>query len=343
MANAKIVQLMAVPADSRDLSWLQESLQSAIELEFATLPVYLSGMWSIKEQSGEVYDLIKSVAIEEMLHMGLACNMLKAIGGTPRIVAPTYPGHLPGGVLPDLNVYLGGLNQETLNMYMAIERPEHPLPLIAAKYPTIGAFYDAIREQFESLSPPISTDGQLAAPLDVPNPDGSGSTITEPLTPLGALDDVLKAIATIKDQGEGTAHSPDSPEFGGELAHYYRFGEILHGKKFIEINGSWQYSGDPIPFPECYPVAQVPPGGYPGLSASEKFNTAYSQLIAELQSAWSEGGEQALDTAIGIMFQLYGLAAPIITTPLPDGSGNYGPDFIPSPAEMTGEKLRHGK
>ncbi|HWR48604.1 MAG TPA: ferritin-like domain-containing protein, partial [Pseudonocardiaceae bacterium] len=129
---------MAVPADSRDLSWLQESLQSAIELEFATLPTYLSGMWSIKNQSGEVYDLIKSVVLEEMFHLGLVCNMLKAIGGMPNIVAPTYPGHLPGGVLPDLDVYLGGLSPKALDMYMAIEEPEHPLALAETEYPTIG-------------------------------------------------------------------------------------------------------------------------------------------------------------------------------------------------------------
>jgi Ferritin-like len=95
VANTKM-ELMAAPVDSRDLSWLRESLQAALELEFATLPIYLSGMWSIKNQSGEVYDLINSVVLEEMLHTGFACNMLKAIGGTPEIVAPTYPGHVPG-------------------------------------------------------------------------------------------------------------------------------------------------------------------------------------------------------------------------------------------------------
>lgn len=329
MANTKIVELMAAPADSRDLSWLQESLQAALELEFATLPIYLSGMWSIKNQSGEVYDLINSVVLEEMLHMGFACNMLKAIGGTPKIVAPTYPGHLPGGVLPDLEVYLGGLNPKTLDMYMAIEEPEHPLALAEAEYPTIGMFYDAIRELFQTLSPPISTDGQVTVKLSVPNPDGSGTTITEPLTLLTSLDDVLTAIATIKDQGEGTTNDPDSPEFGGELAHYYRFGEIRYGRKFVKVDGSWGYNGDPVPFPDCYPVARVPQGGYLDLPASKNFDTAFSQLIAGLQDAWAGGGENALRTAIGIMFQLYGLASPIIATPLPDGSGNYGPDFIP--------------
>lgn len=331
MANTKIVELMAVPVDSRDLSWLQESLQAAVELEFATLPVYLSGMWSIKDQNSEAYKLINSVVLEEMLHMGFACNMLTAVGGTPKIVAPTYPGHLPGGVLPGLDVYLGGLSTKALDMYQAIEEPEHPLALVATDHPTIGMFYDSIRELFQVLSPPISTDGQLTAPLHVPNPDGSGKVITEQLTQLASLADVLGAIATIKDQGEGTAHSPDSPEFGGELAHYYRFGEIRHGRKFVEVNGHWGYTGDPVPFPDCYPVARVPQGGYPDLPASKKFDTAFSQLVMRLQNAWSGGGENALNAAIGIMVQLYGLAKPIITTPLPDSSGNYGPDFIPTP------------
>ncbi len=330
MANTKIMDLMAAPADSRDVSWLRESLQAAIELEFSTLPIYLSGMWSIKNQSGEVYDLINSVVLEEMLHLGFACNMLTAIGGTPEFVAPTYPGHLPGGVLPDLEVYLAGLSPETLDMYMAIEEPEHPLAAVETDDPTIGMFYDAIRELFQVLSPPISTDKQLATTLSVPNPDGSSATIREPLTVLASLDDVLTAIATIKDQGEGNAQSPDAPEFGGELAHFYRFGEIRYGRKFVKVDGTWGYTGDPVPFPDCHPVAKVPPGGYPDLPATKNFDTTYTQLIAALQNAWSGGGNSALGTAIGIMFQLYPAANKIITTPLPDGSGNYGPDFIPS-------------
>ena len=40
--------------------------------------------------------------------MGLACNMLTTIGGTPQIntpaAVPKYPGHLPGGVRPHLTV-----------------------------------------------------------------------------------------------------------------------------------------------------------------------------------------------------------------------------------------------
>ena len=67
-SKRSIVELMQVEESARDLTWLEESLQNAVELELATLPVYLSGLWSIQEQSGEVYNLIMSVAMEEMLH-----------------------------------------------------------------------------------------------------------------------------------------------------------------------------------------------------------------------------------------------------------------------------------
>jgi len=59
-----------------------------------------------------------------MFHLGLACNILSAIGGTPQILAavPTYPGPLPGDVRPQLTVYLGtlfslqGAAEELLNI-----------------------------------------------------------------------------------------------------------------------------------------------------------------------------------------------------------------------------------
>jgi ferritin-like protein len=289
-------------------------------------------MWSIQEQSGEVYDLVNSVVLEEMLHMGLACNMLRGIGGSPQITPPAYPGPLPGGVRPELEVYLAGLSSDTVQMYMQIEMPEHPLGAAAVDYPTIGAFYDAILAAFQALSPPIDTSGQLGAELsvDVPDPPGPSRTVEEDLTPVGSLADVEQAIATIKDQGEGTSLSPDAPEYGGELAHYYRFGEIYHGRQFVPTPEGWQWAGDPVEFPACYPVAKVPAGGYPDVPESQAFDQTFSELVGHLENAWGTGGQNDLNQAIGMMFRLYNLAQPLITTALPGGGGNYGPDFIPA-------------
>jgi hypothetical protein len=49
-------------------------------------------------------------------------------------------------------------------------------------------------------------------------------------------------------------------------------------------------------------------------------------LLGDLQTAWnSDAGD--LGGAIGAMGDLGDLAADLMTKPLPDGSGNFGPDF----------------
>jgi hypothetical protein len=264
--------------------------------------------------------------------------MLTAVGGKPQITAPTYPGGLPGGVRPGLTVYLAGLSSASAAMYMQIELPEHPLAQEAEAYPTIGAFYDAISAAFTALDPPLSTAGQISVEnpgINVPDPNQpqlpDPPMIDEPLGVLATPADIKAAIATIKDQGEGTSHTPDAPQFdNGELAHYYRFGEIFHGKRLIPVGDGWQFAGDPVPMPECWPVAPVPLGGYPGVASVAAFDASFGTLVGQLQNAWAGGGGiDELNNAIGTMEGLYDLAATVVATPLPGGGGtNYGPDFI---------------
>ncbi|GAA3134514.1 hypothetical protein GCM10017687_58500 [Streptomyces echinatus] len=145
-----IVALMGQPEPQRNGKWLQDALQQAIMLELATLPPYLCGLWSIKEPARDqaVYDAIKAIVMDEMSHMGLVCNMLTTIGGSPRIdhadLVPKYPGHLPGGVRPQICVSLSGLTRASLDMYCQIERPEDPVAEFEEPGESIGAFYSAI-------------------------------------------------------------------------------------------------------------------------------------------------------------------------------------------------------
>src|SRR5690348_3555591 len=95
----------------KDVATLRESLQSAIRLEFSTIPPYLCAKWSIKDQTDPVAAMIDGIVIQEMLHMGLAGNMVKAIGGTPVMSGSdfvvSYPTDgLPGNVHPHLKVDL---------------------------------------------------------------------------------------------------------------------------------------------------------------------------------------------------------------------------------------------
>src|ERR1035438_9587208 len=111
---------------------VQRALQKAIELEHATLPTYLSSLYSLGDSNVEIAGLVLSVIMEEMLHFAIACNTLNAIGGSPDIdnpdFIPIFPGHLPGGVDESLCVHLRRFSKEHVhNTFMAIEEPEDPL------------------------------------------------------------------------------------------------------------------------------------------------------------------------------------------------------------------------
>ena len=78
---------------------IEEALQTAIQLEFSTIPPYLCAEWSINTDPSNVSSIVHGVVVQEMLHFGLACNMLTAIGGSPSIAnasfVPNYPGPPP--------------------------------------------------------------------------------------------------------------------------------------------------------------------------------------------------------------------------------------------------------
>src|SRR5262245_65005956 len=106
-------------------------------------------MWSVNDQQ-HAAATIREVVYEEMQHMALACNMLAAIGGTPRInrppAVPEYPRPMPGGVKPHLVIGLAGLSKPLLDVFMLIEEPDDPLTFEEAltargeTFPRIGEF-----------------------------------------------------------------------------------------------------------------------------------------------------------------------------------------------------------
>eukprot|EP00795_Rhopilema_esculentum_P016980 gene16980-8483_t len=109
---------------------LRMLLQNAVELEHATIPPYLTALWSIRDgYNRQVYRIIKVIIRQEMLHMALAANVLNAVGGHPSLnhstFIPQYPSNLPGGVEPDLIVPLEKLSPELIkNVFMRIEKPD---------------------------------------------------------------------------------------------------------------------------------------------------------------------------------------------------------------------------
>ncbi|MFE7586081.1 ferritin-like protein [Streptomyces gardneri] len=342
----RIVELMEQPAERRDADWMREAAQQAILLELATLPPYLCAMWSIK-QTGEdssVFDTLHEIVFDEMSHLGLACNLLTTLGGAPVLadesVVPTYPGPLPGGVRPELSVFLSGLTKESAGMYSCIEEPDEPLARALAAHTSIGAFYTALLEAFREHPERITGARQLT--LDMPH-HGEGNNVVA----LKTLAAVESAIGVIKEQGEGTSASPENPHPGapGELAHYYAFLEIHHGRKLRKnpVTGKWEFDENaPVPMPETLPMGIVPRGGWPRTGPSapdaetiqllDEFNHAYSALLHLLQEAWKQDlpveAERLLNDAVQQMFFLQGPAIQLMERPLPGAGGEtYGPEF----------------
>ena len=74
------------PGDPERVGRLRDALQHALMLEHATIPAYLCALYSIEDGTNvEAAEIIRSVVMEEMLHMVLVANVLNAVGGEPSV------------------------------------------------------------------------------------------------------------------------------------------------------------------------------------------------------------------------------------------------------------------
>lgn len=312
---------------------LRRALQLAIELEHATIPVYLCALYSLKPGHNRVVgEIIRSVVVEEMLHMALVCNLLNAIGGSPQIdqphFIPRYPGPLPGGLRPDLTVSLKKCSLEQIhNVFMSIEKPEETIHTANPHTLTIGWFYQQIAAAFKNLS----AQGNLFTG----NPTRQLHTWPVPgkLIPVADLRAALRAIHEIVDQGEGTARfKPESRD--GELAHYYRFAEIVQGHKLVITDKGFSFTGTAIHFdPDGVwpmidnPDTQTLPAGSQARVLSAGFNQSYANLLRVLHAVVN-GQPERLDAVTGMMFALSLQAQQLMQTPIaPDNPATAGPSF----------------
>ncbi|GGQ35731.1 ferritin-like domain-containing protein [Streptomyces griseomycini] len=288
--------------DITSVEELRDILQQAMLVELATIPPYLAALLSVKPgHNVKIVDLIRTVVREEMQHMAQVCNLLNAVGGEPRIgrpgFVPTYPGALPAGVLPDLQVRLRKLSLEHVrDVFMAIEQPQYPMVdgkpfkghvispqsvrvtrdgelrhiddddverlrtwFSKAEYEpqTIAWLYNRIARAVISLD----RDGKLFTgdpARQVGWPDAPGT-----LYKVTDSRSALLAVHQIVEQGEGSPHDLDGDGLGdpGELGHYYMFAEIVEGRQLARAaDGSWGYTGPRIPFdPEgVHPMVDDP-------------------------------------------------------------------------------------
>ena len=149
---------LAVPRSARiaTVDNLREHLQWAIELEHATLPVYLCALYSLDAaRNPSATEVLGSVFVEEMLHLTLAANLLNAVGGRPRLDTPSmlpgYPRTLPHGQR-SFEMSLLPFGPEAVEQLLTIELPAPAgAPAQGDEYETIGQFYDAVGRGLRDL------------------------------------------------------------------------------------------------------------------------------------------------------------------------------------------------
>lgn len=238
---------------------LREQLQHAISLELSTIPPYLYAAYSIKDPKSRASALILGVAFEEMLHMLIACNLLNAIGGTPKMTgpfAPVYPTFIPYHATGGPFIQLQRASRDLMaNTFMQIEQPGVGRPLHemehGAEFETIGQFYEAIADGFRYCEEHHRLFiGDMARQQKAAYFGGGGGRIVT----VTDLDSALRAIGQIVEQGEGTSGAyqgygsdalegpPPVGSFGQdrrsrELAHYFKFAAMATGE--VEIPETW--------------------------------------------------------------------------------------------------------
>ena len=250
-------------------------LGEAAEVEHNLMLTYLYAAFSLKrtEEEGLTPEQVEAladwrattirIAVEEMGHLAIVCNLLCAVGGAPhfgRLNFPIAPGPLPA----EMSVRLRRFDMDTLDHFIFLERPEgsdaedsapfrsgrdyHRAPLqqshlmpVAMDYPTVGALYDRIVEMMEILCERYGEDDLFVG--DATRQVGPELTPLPGLRTVTCLKSAIEAIDTIKEQGEGS-------DADAENSHF---------KRFCAMRGEYEKFLEEDPgFDPARPVAENP-------------------------------------------------------------------------------------
>jgi len=335
---------------------LHRFLRAAMQLEHATIPPYLTALYSIHPQTNsDAFHVLRVVAVEEMLHLTLAANVLNAVGGTPDLTAPgfvpEFPAYLPDGE-SDFEVSRERFCRDSLQTFLKIERPreapseearvlhrEHRGRRLMAAAPgatgmqfySIGEFYREIERGLRHLHAEQGDGlfcGEQARQV-TPEYYYSGGGEVVPVTDLHSA---VKALTLIAEQGEGVGGRIYDVE--RELAHYYRFEQLLLGRYYLDGDESGHPTGPPlaVDWDAVYPIkknARVEdfPEGSELRAAALGFNASYADFLDLLTRAYT-GSPDLLVEAVGDMFRLRERMTALIRNPIPGLDGvNAAPTF----------------
>ena len=320
-----------------NLTLLQQQLQQAVQIEFYTIPLYITSLYTIVDHHNkEAYKAIREVVMQEMLHFVQAANILIATGGRVMIdgpeFAPKYPATgLPGGVHPNLTVKLENYNLEHVhNTFMVIEMPEehkHNLSNFSSLY-TIGMFYEEIKFCIDTLGNDIFAEPNINKQVKWPWHNGLGTVYT-----IHDNKSAANGINEIIEQGEGANHLDPNQIDTGLYAHFYRFEELVCQNRLVKVdnNNSYAFTGAPIVYDKSwvYPMMENPsnksfqPNSY-CYTQARAFHRVYRELLQILQATF-DGEPGRITEAVDLMESLQVHAKRCISTPYMATDYNCGP------------------
>jgi CDGSH-type Zn-finger protein/uncharacterized Fe-S cluster protein YjdI len=230
---------------SREQLW--GLLAEAAEIEHHLMCCYLYAYFSMKEREDEglsagELDMVKrwrgeilGVAIEEMSHLAMVCNILSATGAPAHFAHqnfPVAPGFHPAGVV----VKLAPFDADTLQHFIYLERPHdsdvedgagfeprqqytrsnspHRLMSITTEYDTVGELYHAINEGLAAMAAELGEDRLIVG--DVAHQIGPAVAALPDLRVVRCLKTAHEALDEIVRQGEGAGAQ-------AERSHFQRF------------------------------------------------------------------------------------------------------------------------
>jgi hypothetical protein len=342
-----------------DIDGLHRHIYAAMQLEHATIPVYLTALYSIKPgTNADAAHILRVVAVEEMLHLTLAGNLMNAVGGkvdmTQPGFVPPFPTALPDGEL-DFTVDCQGFSRQAVETFLRIERPAelddgiertlsreaHHSALSASRpdkdaapeehFFSIGQFYKAIEEGLHFLHNKMGDSLFSGDPsYQISNEyyySGGGKLIE-----ITDMETAMQALNLIAEQGEGiTSQVFDSD---GEISHYFRFHQLIAGRYYKLGDQINQPTGGRF---EVDWEAVFPTKTNARLSDFEegtdlheqavRFNYAYFDFLELLSNSFN-GNPETFTEAVGGMFKLKELFYQLMRQKISEeGNLNAAPTF----------------
>jgi hypothetical protein len=348
-----------------------DALHVALRLELSTIPPYLFALYSVnyfdstesndlssiknddQVRANQVYGVIKSVAVEEMLHAAIVANIITSLGDVPKFYSREsimdYPCLLPN-YRGDLMLNLWPATNSQINNFANLEKPDSSSNLgFTLWFDSIGDFYMNLQlalTAYFHTNPEATKIAEHSKPFQVNNgmayyPSNSDSGF---LSDILALKDALNSIEVIRRQGEGQMDDtkngllPTDDNSQSELSHYAKFCGILEGDQ-----GYLKYVNNLANGNVCVGLEIDDDISKSVVYTNRACSAAYCLLLVALDNLWrTKNSERKLSISRRLHFPLMKVILPqlskiLMTVPLIRRSGVDGRDWTEANAGPTFE------